>query len=902
MGTWEEYVRQKLSLPDLDAERERRIVRELAGQLEDIYQEALSRGLSAREADRHTRRQIPDWRLLADDIRRIEGRRGAPRVEIWLERVAETNRSKRGWNMVGDFVRDLHYALRQCRKNIGFTVLAASTLAIGIGANSAVYSILHAVLISPLPFAGSQRIMVLSENNRPRHNPFNLVSPANYHDWRTRSRSFQSMAAFYYTSKVLTGFDFPEWVQGVAVTGEFFDALGVSPQVGSIPSLGEIRKGEPTVVVSDAFWHRRFGGDPEAIGKTLTLSDQIYVVAGVLPPLANYPPFAELWFPTAFTEEEETARGRYCTVVGRLKDGVVLEQARGEMTGIAQALEKEHPRYNTDFGVTVVPLRDALAGKSRSAILLLFATVGLVLLIACSNVANLQLGRLIERRRELALRHVLGGPRSRLLRQLLTESLALGGLGGVAGLGLAAVGTALLPAMLPGSVRLAFPVHLSLPVFFFALAISVGATLLFGTFPALRFSKTELRVSLSEGARTGLSRNSQRLRAGLVVGELAVTLVLLIGAGLLVRSIVELTRVNPGFEPKNLLTAKIALPDGIGGQDSPKAPDQAAFFESVLERAGAIPGVESVGAVSFLPIDSWAAGTGFVLRDRPEPAPGQEPVADVVVVAGDYFQTMRIPLVRGRFFGPQERAGGPPGVIVNEALVREHWPNEDPIGKPITMAWDRPVDGRVVGVVGDVLQKSLSAQPRPTLYWPESQFTFGFMTLVARSGREPSELTREVRETVASLKPDLPLTFKSYEAVLSDSLAEERTTIQILSAFALTAIVLAVVGLYGVISHWVRQRTHEIGIRVALGAQRRGIYHLVLARGAAIALLGLTIGAAASLGLTRVLQGSLFGVTPTDPATFAGAALLLVGVALLACYLPARRATRVDPMSALRCD
>jgi putative ABC transport system permease protein len=715
------------------------------------------------------------------------------------------------------------------------------------------------------------------------------------------------MAAFVDIRADLTGTGEPEQIPGQAITPNLFSLLGINAWLGRTFVAEEGHPGNDDVaLLSHALWQRRFGGAPDIVGKRIMLGGKSTVVVGVMPPgfqlLIQRGSFlgehAQFWSPIAFKPEDRTPIGRYLMVVARLKQGVSLAQAQSQMDSISLDLAKQFPESDRGWGVQLVGPRNQFFGSIRPALLVLLGTVGFVLLIACANVANLLLGRAARRRRELAIRFTMGASRARIARQLLTETMILAVAGGSAGALLAFWGTDLLLALSPKGLIDANALTVDFRVLTFLTALTILTGFLFGLLPALLATRTSPGDSLKEGERNfGVSVRGKRARDFFVIGEISLALVLLTGSGLLVKSFLRLLNVAPGFDPHNLLTLKVDLPSARHSKD----PEVIAFFADVLQRIEALPGVESASACSSLPFTGIGSGTSFTIQGRPA-SPENELSTDVRVIEPDYFRTMRIPLRQGRLFTRQEDARESHVVIVSEALVQKYFPNQNSLGKQITIDMkDQNVPSEIVGVVGDVRHHGLDSTPRPTIYWPHPELVYNSMMLVVRSNAAPIPLTRSIRAIVQSLDPDLPISdVRTMEQWMSDNVGQARFNTLLLGIFSALALLLTVIGIYGVMSAAVTERTHEIGVRMALGATPRDIWRHTLAAGAIITLVGLSTGLAASLILTRLLSSLLYDVKPRDPVTFAVVTAVLASVALLACYVPARRAMRVDPMVALR--
>jgi putative ABC transport system permease protein len=804
-------------------------------------------------------------------------------------------------------LQDLKYGVRMLAKSPGFTIIAVLTLALGIGANTAIFSVINATLLARLPYSQPDRIVMVWEHHPSRGFSHNSVSPGNFLHWQDANTVFEQMAAFVDIRADLTGTGEPEQIPGQVVTPNLFPLLGINARLGRTFVTEEGNPGNDGVVLlSHGLWQRRFGGTRDIVGKKIMLGGKSTVIVGVMPPgfqlLIHQGSFAgehaQFWLPLAFKPEDRTPIGRYLKVVARLKEGVTFAQAESQMDSIAADLAKRFPAIDTGWGIQLVGLRDQFFGSIRPALLVLLGAVGFVLLIACANVANLLLGRAARRRRELAIRFTMGASRGRIARQLFTETMILAAAGGSAGALFAFWGTDLLLALSPKGLIDAQALKVDFRVLAFLTALTIFTGLLFGLLPALLAARTSPGDPLKEGERSfGASVRGKRARNFFVIGEIGLALVLLTGSGLLVKSFLRLLNVGPGFDPHNLLTLKVDLPSTRYSKD----PEVIAFFPDLLQRIKALPGVESASASSSLPFTGIGAGTSFTIEGRPA-SPGNELSTDVRVIEPDYFRTMRIPLQQGRLFTRQEDTRESHVVIVSEALVQEYFPNQNPLGKKITIDMkDQNVPSEIVGVVGDVKHHGLDSTSLPTIYWPHPELVYNSMTLVVRSKADPMPLTSSIRAIVQSLDPDLPISdVRTMDQWMSDSVAQARFNTLLLGIFSAVALLLAVIGIYGVMSATIAERTHEIGIRMALGAMPRDIWRQTLIAGATITLIGLSTGFAASLMLTRLLTSLLFNVKPGDPATFALITLALAAVALLACYVPARRAMRVDPMVALR--
>jgi putative ABC transport system permease protein len=809
---------------------------------------------------------------------------------------------------MNSLLQDIRYAIRLCLRTPGFTAVAVIALALGIGANSAIFTIVNAVLIERLPYRDPGRLVVIWETNPRRQGRSNVIAPANFLRWRDRTDAFERMAAFYDFTNNLTGSGEPEELVVQAVTADFFPTLGVAPLLGRTFAPDEGPRGrDGFAVLSYELWQRRFGGDANVVGRPIQLSGEPATVIGVMPPdtriffksgsLAGKP--ADLWLPFAFTEAQRQPRGRYMAAIARLKPGTSMEQAQTQVSTIAATLAKEWPEFDTGWGVRLLPLRDELAGDLRGALLVLTGAVAFVLLIACANVANLLLARGAVRSREIAIRTALGAPRRRLIRQLLTESLVLGLAGGAIGLLVAQWGVDFLRAVSPVDLTVLGHVRLSYPVLAFTAGISILTAVICGFAPAFEGSRADVQASLKDGARqVGAGARNRRLREVFVVSEIALAVVLLVGAGLMLRTFSTLRGVDPGFDVRNVLTVRVALP----GAKYPEPEQRVRFFRDAVSRISAIPGVQSAGEVSVLPLAGLGSATGFTIVGQPPPPPGQSPVTDVRLCDNGYFKTMNVPLLRGRLFTDREMQERSNVVIVNATLARQYFGGEDPLGKRINIAMSDPiVPTTIVGVVGDARYADLVTVPRAMVYWPHPQLVFGAMSLAVRTAGDPLSLAPAVEHAIQSIDKDQPVSdVRTMEQWLAKSLAQARFSSMLLALFAGVALVLAAIGIYGVMSYAVSQRTSEIGIRLALGADQRAILKLIVGNGLRLAVLGLAIGVVLALSLSRTLSAQLYQTSGADPITFSSVVVVLGAVALLASYLPARRAAHIAPVEALR--
>ena len=863
---------------------EREMNEELQAYLDATIEEKMRCGMSREEALRVARVETGSPATLKEAIRAV------------------------GWeSRLEALCRDLRYGLRMLARNSGFTAVAVLTLALGIGANTAIFSVIDAVLLNPLPYQSASRLVMIWEQNPERGWFHNIASAANFVSWRNQNHVFTRMAAIDEPSYDVSGTGEPMEVQGEQVSANFFSLLGVRAALGRTFTPEEDQPGSARVVVlSDELWKQRYGGDPTLVGHTIKLNRIPYTVIGIMPPGFYFAPWddrAQLW--TAgldLTQNGRTWHQYMC--IARLKPGISFERAQAEMDTIAGRLAQQYPEQK-GWGVQLINLHQQVVGNTRPALLVLLGAVGLVLVIACANVANLQLARIAGREKEIALRTALGAGRSRLIRQLLSESMLLAMAGGGLGLLLAGWGVQILVMLAPQDTPGLDHAGANLEVLAFTLAISAATGIAFGFAPALGASKVDLNKSLKEGTRgspEGL--RSQRARGLMVRSEFALALVLLVGAGLLFKSFVALSRVHLGFEPQNVLTMRVAL---LGPRYQDNRSRQVEFFRDLLRNVEPLPGVKSAAVIDGggFPPDG-GNGMDFLFDGRPTPPPNQTPDGSYRVISPDYFRTMGIALLRGRYFTEADNEHAARVTIINERLARDYWPGRDPIGHRIEftgLGGKRPSWFTIVGVVKSIKNLGLEVAPRDETYVPYTQSPTWFTprALVVRTSGDSTLLIAGLRHAVAALDKEQPISdVRTMDQIVDQAEAGHRFPMVLLAVFAALALILAGIGIYGVVSYGVRQRTHEIGIRMALGARTEDVLRLVVGQGLRLGVSGIGIGIAAALGLTRLMASMLYGVKPTDPVTFLIVSLALLGVAALSCYIPARRATKIDPITALR--
>ena len=895
MRDWKKEIARHLDGLSLPPAREAEIIEELSQHLDDVYEQAMQNRLTANQAYEAALRELDDSELLGKELRR---------VPLHVQHQPVVLGEPRKANVFADLWQDLRYGLHTLIKNRAFTIVAVIALALGIGANSAIFSVVNTVLLRPLPYKDPDRLVMVWEDASKQGFPHNTPALANFIDWRNQNQVFEGMAALHRQSYNLTGSGEPERLDGRRVSANLFELLGVQPLKGRWFLPEEDQPGANRVVIlSHRLWQRRFASDESIVGKTLTLNGQNFTVVGVMPRQFEFPTREDqLWVPIGFTPEEAGVRsGHYLEVLARTKPGISREQAQAEMNTIAARLEQQYPESNSGIGTTVISLHEEVVGNIKPALLILLGAVGFVLLVACANVANLLLARAAVRQKEIALRVALGASRWRLIRQFLTESVLLSAIGGLVGLLLSFVALMVLRSFIPQEISQATEIAIDAKVLGFTLLVSILTGVIFGLAPITQASNLNLNETLKEGGRDShAGSHGNRIRSLLVVTEVAVSLILLIAAGLLINSFIRLRNVDPGFRTDNVLTMGIVLPQL-------KYPDRArrsAFYTDAIRRVEALPGVKSAAVTNWIPLVFQGDSIGITAEGQPNLPVSERPNAVTRVISPQYFSAMGIHLLQGRLFDERDKENSPAVSIISEAMARRFWPGQDPIGKRFT-----PGDGdspdewiQVIGVVNDVRQFQLQAEPRPQMYLTHEQVgVFAPRYLVVKTAVDPLSMASSVRDAVWAVDRDQPVSkISTMEEILADSIVRQRFSMLLLGIFAALALILAAVGIYGVMSYSVAQRTHEIGIRLALGAQTSTVLKLALGYGLKLVVVGTLIGLVVAFGLTRLMSTLLFGISPTDPITFAGISLILISVALLASYIPARRATKVDPIVALR--
>jgi putative ABC transport system permease protein len=897
MPDFKDEIRKRLEGLSLSPARENEIVEELSQHLEDQYEQVLSDGATEEVARESVLTELSQTDVLAASLKRVERRVPQNSIQMGTERKT---------NMFADLSQDARYGARMLLKNPGFTLIAVLALALGIGANSAIFSVVNGLLLRPLPYKNPNQLVVIWENATHLGFPKNTPSPANFLDWQKQATVFDGMGAFAERTFNLTGVGEPERLEGRRVSANLFALLGVQPILGRSFVQEDDKPGTKVALLNESLWKRRFGSDPAVIGRSLALNGESYTVVGVLPNSVRLPAFGtwrdQVWVPMAFPADEAAQRGNhFLEVIGRMKTGVTLAQARAEMETITGRLAQQYPEDNTRISSVVNPLHDEIVGNMKPALLILLGAVAFVLLIACANVANLLLARAAARHKEIALRLALGADRVRLTKQLLVESVMLSLLGAAVGLVFAYAGLQVLTRFIPPDVAHAEMITIEAKVLVFTLIVALVTGLIFGLAPASQAAHFNLNDTLKEGGRdSGAGPRGKRLRSALVIAEVAVSFILLIGAGLLINSFMHLRNLDPGFRADHLLALNVDLSEV-------KYPDTArrtAFFDEVVRRVQALPGVRSVAVAGNLPFTYNGDSMPIGVEGIPDPPPDQWPDVIWRTVGPNYFSTMGIPLVQGRDFNDQDTLDTTLGVVISEKTAKHYWPNDDPIGKrlkPGSTAGSSPWR-TVIGVVKDVRQNDFVAEPKMQMYFSFRQVrSLMANALVVRTTVDPLSLATSVRNSVWAVDKDQTVAnMDSMEHIVAGAVARQRFSMLLLAIFAGVALVLAAVGIYGVMSYSVAQQTREIGIRMALGAQRSDVLKMTIKQGLQLVGLGLVIGLAAAFILTRVMATLLFGISATDPLTFVTISLVLLAVAMLASYIPSLRAMRVDPMVALR--
>jgi putative ABC transport system permease protein len=892
---WSAFVRSRLSLPGLTPERESRIVRELAAQLEDFYRDALDGGASEAEADAVAVRQIEDWGRLARDLASADPRHAQSRLARLADRFEPRTPPPSGKGfIVSDLLRDARLAIRSLTRAPGFALAAILTLALGIGATSAIFSVVYGVVLRPLPYAKPDSLAMIWEVV-PNQGRFS-VAPANLVDWRREVTTFRAMAAFTNRDVTLDAASGPEQVPAAATSWELFDVLGVRPAIGRSFTAAEDAPGEDDVVVlSHGAWQRRFGGDTGVLGRRVTINGQPVSVIGVMPAGFQFPSTAELWLPLAIDPAKASRGGHFLGVIGRIAEGSSLERAGAQMKTVAERLATQYPDASGGESAEVVLLHDQVVGRIRPALLTLFAAVALTVLIACANVANLMLVRASVRQKELAIRGALGAGRARLMGQMLVESLVLAVAGGAVGVALAWLSIRPIQALSAGSIPRVAGIGIDLPVLGFAFAVSLVTGIVFGLAPAWQAARAGVADVLKEGGRSATS-GARWVRSGLLVVEVALSMVLLVGAALLLRSFAQVTGVDPGFRAEGVLSFRVSAPRTAYKEDR----QVTAFYDALRQRLEALPTVGSVGLIQALPLKGDYM-LSFALQGRPATRADETPSANYRVVTPRYFEALGVPLRRGRVFTDRDVTPGPLVAIVDQAFVDRHFSGQDPIGRGIDIGNGTDGFAEIVGVVGNVRYDGLSLAPSPTMYVPMAQDAFSSMWVLVRTSGDPAALIADARRSVQALDPALPAYAMSpLEDVVSESLASRRFSMLLLSLFAAIALCLAAVGLYGVVAYGVSLRTREIGVRMAIGAGRGDVLRMIVVGGMRLALAGVVLGIVGAAALSGVLRTMLFGVAALDPASYVATALVLLATAACACYIPARRAMQLDPLQALR--
>jgi len=846
---------------------DRELDEELRSHLEMRAADNLAVGMSSEAARIDAQKRFGNTTLLKEDTRAVD-------IIGWLDECA----------------RDFRYALRMLQRSPGFTAVAVLTLALGIGANTAIFSVVDAILLRPLPYPEPERLVRVWESSIKHDSPRNVVNPLNFLDWHDHAQSFESMAAISGLMTNLSSQGRPIAVQGMQVTPEFFSTLRVPPLLGrTFVAEDGIPGHERAVILSFDLWQRQYGAEPKIIGAKIDVDSVPYTVIGVMPRDFSYPKFkSEVWTPLPLTRSEEWKGGRFLTVIARLKPGVSLSQAQQDMLRVANFTVQTRPDNNKGWSANVFPMLEDVTRGVRRPLWVLLASVGFLLLIACANVANLLLMRGTGRLRELAVRSALGAPRSRIVRQLFVESLLLTLAGMAAGLVFAQVGLRSLLALIPQNAPLprSEPIAIDARVLLFTFLASLFTAVVFGLVPALRLSRVDLQNALKQGTLRGGVGGHQTLRRSFVVAEVALALLLSVGAGLMLRSFARLISVDPGF------SSPARYHDNL---------KRSQYFDRVLAEIRSAPGVQAAGSTHFLPLTERISGSCFSFADQPAPSPADSPSAQFLIISSGYFQTMGTALIRGRDFDHRDRFNSLPVAIVNHAFVHRYYSVQNALGKQLRVCWDIEKPVEIVGVVADARQAQLQDAPKPTIFLSNSQAPMYFATLVVRATGDPIQIARSTEEAIHRVDPDQAVSdIQTMETVFSDSVSSPRFQAILLLVFAGLAVALAMIGVYGIVSYSISQRTNELGIRIALGARAADVVRLVLCEAFVLAAIALLLGLAGSIALSRVLQSLLFEVTPTDPVTLASVCFLVLAVTALAAVPPARRATRIDPLIALR--
>lgn len=903
MPDWKEVIKKHLMAAKLEATREAAIIEEWSQHLELLYEELLTDGLMPQEAYQTILTDLRENESLARTLRRIER-------QVTTEPII-TGTNWRN-NMFADFWQDLRYGVRMLLAKPAFTFVTMLTLALGIGANTTIFSVINSLLLKPLPFPESERLVLLWESDVNDLQSRNIASAPNFEDWQRQNDVFTKMAFFDSGGNGynLAGDGEPQSVPGVRVSADFFEVLGIKPQLGRTFLPDEQTAGKhQVIVISDSLWHSRYGADPDLLGKTIKVDGSDFTVIGIMPPEFKFQFWGgarQLWVPTLYTKGDHDRGSHSFITIARLKPDVTVEQARTQMNTIGLGLAEQYPKDNAGRSVTVDPINQFGREDQQKMLVTLLFVAGFVLLIACINVANLLMARGAMRQRELAIRSALGASRTRMVRQLLTESLLLAFAGGFVGTLLTIWSSNLLLKVLPGNLR-SVPfltineITIDFKVLLFTWGITCLTGIVFGLLPALVFSRQNINESLQEGSR-GTTGGGGKLRQGLVILEVALALIVLTGAGLMIQSMKNVLNVAPGFNPDNLLAMTMSLPQENTFYGPPTHPQ---FAHELQEQVGSIPGVVAVSAISQLPIGGGSAGRGFVIEGRPDPGSENQPGARYSIACPNYFHTMEIPMVSGREFTEQDLPNAPGVIVINETMAKRFWPDENPLGQRIKIG---RFDAKepwltIVGIHKDIKQSGLDQEIRPQFFRPYNQAAWPIMTIVVRTSSGPAGFVNPVKQALARIEPQRGIIgFRTMDEIMYDSLGARRFPMMLLLAFSFVALTLAAVGISGVVSFSVSQRTREIGIRMALGARKGDAVRLVLSHSLGATLIGIVMGVAGSFILTRFLMEQLYEVKPMDPVVLGAVALILAGVALASCYLPARRATKVDPMIALRSE